>query len=418
MADALRQLVSLTRAALDGIGRSLRGNWGLALVSLFLAVGLWVFITEGENPSRTGLFPISIPVEPTNVPPGLALVGPTQPVRVRITAPEDVWDRLSADNFRALADLSQTNEGEQAAPVHVQVVGVDDVRVESVLPDRVVVRLGTWVSRSVPVVVNLVSSPALGYEAGTPSSNPQQVTVAGAEELVSQVEAAVVDLNVFGATAKIERQIKLAPRDSRGLVVGGVTMSPDTAQVGLAVEKKVFTSSFAVMTSLRGAPAPGYNVANIRVEPATITLSGAQEALASLTAVATLEVDISGATSDVVRPVNLSLPMEIRPLGSETVLVWVSIAPATGEAVFGVAPRSTGLDASLALRTTVSTVEVRLAGPLPQLAALAPGQIVATLDLSGLAKGNHSVKPQVQVPSGLRLVAVSPESVEVELIPS
>jgi hypothetical protein len=49
---------------------SLRANIGLGVLSLALAVSLWAFVTEEENPKRTDSFPDSIPVETVNVPRG------------------------------------------------------------------------------------------------------------------------------------------------------------------------------------------------------------------------------------------------------------------------------------------------------------------------------------------------------------
>ncbi|MFQ5880098.1 MAG: YbbR-like domain-containing protein [Dehalococcoidia bacterium] len=418
MLDALRQLLSLSWAALDATARSLRANWGLAFLSLFLAFGLWLFVTESQNPSRTGVFPVAIPVEPVSLPPGLALVGRIEPVKIRIAAPEDVWDRLSVEDFQALADLSQASVDEQVVPVHVRVVGDDDVRVEGVTPEQVLVPLGKRVSRPVPVVVNVVSAPALGYTAGDPETNPQQVTVDGAEELVNLVEEAVADVNVFGATAKVQEFLKLVARDSRGLVVEGVTLDPGIAQVEVPVEKEVFTSSYVVTPSLRGAPASGYNVTNINIDPTNVTLKGPQEALESITVVPTIEVDISDATSDVIGRALLQLPPEVEAVGVNSVLVWVNIEAAKGEAAFGVAPGWQGLDPSLTVVPAVALVEVRLAGPLPLLSEVTPSQVVVTVDLSGLAEGTHQLEPQVKVPLGLEMMAVVPATIEVELVAS
>lgn len=418
MLDALRRLLSFARAALAGTLRSLRANWGLALLSLLLAFVLWIFVTEGQNPTRSGIFPLGIPVEPANLPPGMAMVGAIEPIKVRISAPEDVWDRLAVEDFRAVADLSQASLGQQTAPVHVRVVGKKDVQVESMVPERVAVRLGPWVRRAVPVMLNFIGSPALGYELGQGVTNPQQVAVAGAEELVNQVEAAVADINVFGVTAKIGRSVKLVPRDNRGLVIEGVALDPEVAQVEAAVERRVFTNSYVVSPARRGEPAPGYNVTNVRVDPSIVTLLGPQEALESLSSLTAVEVDISGARSDVIQRVSLQLPSGVKAAGGDTVLVWVSIEPAPGEATFGVAPRWQGVDPSLAARPLLGLVEVRLAGPLPLLRTLSPDQVVVIADLSGLGKGMHRLELQVQVPTGLRLVAVAPATLEVELVPS
>ena len=49
-------LVALVRPTV----RSLRDNKGLAALSVVLAFGLWIFVTDAENPTRTRVVPYDI----------------------------------------------------------------------------------------------------------------------------------------------------------------------------------------------------------------------------------------------------------------------------------------------------------------------------------------------------------------------
>jgi YbbR domain-containing protein len=417
MLDTARQLLTLTWDSLAAAGNSVRSNWGLALFSLALAFGLWLLVVEGENPSRTGFFPAAIPVEPANLPPGLALAAPIDAVTIRITAPEDTWGRLSIDDFRALADLSRVTPGENRAPVIGQSLR-DDVRVDSVVPDRTVIQIGTLVNLPVPVLVNLVGAPAQGYEVGTAIVNPQQVTVSGAEELANRVEVAAADVNIFGAIENVKRSIKLTPRDSRGLIVEGVSFDPDIAEIEVPIERRLLTSSYAVRPSIIGVPAPGYNVTNVSIDPTTITLVGPQEALEQIQSVSTADLNIGGATGDISQRVSLSLPSNVNVVGTNGVTLSVRIEPAIGEAVFGVAPHWQGVGPGLSVSPVVPVVEVKLGGPLPQLKAISSDQIAVSINLSGLTQGVHRIRPDVQAPDGLSIVNVSPAMLEVEIVSS
>ena len=57
-------LVAILRPA----AKSVRENSGLAALSVVLAFGLWIFVTDAENPEQTDRLPFSIPVRPVNVP--------------------------------------------------------------------------------------------------------------------------------------------------------------------------------------------------------------------------------------------------------------------------------------------------------------------------------------------------------------
>jgi YbbR domain-containing protein len=218
--------------------------------------------------------------------------------------------------------------------------------------------------------------------------------------------------------ADVRQSYPLVPRDDRGFIVEGVTLDPTSVDVEIAVEQKQFSRLVAVSPSLRGSPAGGYNVLAVEVDPASVTLLGPVDILSVTSVVLTDNIDITGVTSDVFQTVGLSLPSGVNVSGPGTVSVRVRVTAGQGEASFGVAPQWTGLAADLRLASITSLVEVRLAGDLPTLGSLSVGQVGATVDLSGLDAGTHRLEPEVEVPSGLRVVGLSPGTVEVVLSPA
>ncbi|HKZ51637.1 MAG TPA: CdaR family protein, partial [Dehalococcoidia bacterium] len=164
--------------------RSLGHNWGLALLSLALATALWLYVSEQERTTRTGFLPDTIAVKAVNQPEGLA-TALSQQVRVRISATEEEWDRLKGADFQAVVDLKGLGPGQHEIPVTVRPPS-RQVRVTEVIPDRVQVELSPEAARTVPVQVELVAQPPLGFEAGTAKITPQQVTVRGPEEAVGR----------------------------------------------------------------------------------------------------------------------------------------------------------------------------------------------------------------------------------------
>ena len=109
MADLARRLGEYLRAlgAVLGVGFvSVRRNFGLALLSVALAFGFWIFITDTEGSTKTGWFPAEIPVQAVSVPEGLTLAAPLPDVTVRIEAPEDEFDNLAVEDFRATINLA------------------------------------------------------------------------------------------------------------------------------------------------------------------------------------------------------------------------------------------------------------------------------------------------------------------------
>ncbi|MEE8346698.1 MAG: hypothetical protein V3S20_05075, partial [Dehalococcoidia bacterium] len=80
----LRESMGFLRELMLPTAASLRNNMGLVTLSLVLGFALWIFVTDTENPTRSGVLPFDLPVEAVNVPGDLALAGSPVNVRVRV----------------------------------------------------------------------------------------------------------------------------------------------------------------------------------------------------------------------------------------------------------------------------------------------------------------------------------------------
>jgi YbbR domain-containing protein len=410
--SAVRRLVALVFGR--GFG-SLKANIGLGILSLALAVTLWAFVTEEENPTRTDCVPGAIPVETVNVPAGLAVAALSdEAVSVRASAPKDICDHLTVDDFRAVADLSIAKARENSVTLRVSSTR-RQVQVEQVSPPQVTVTLEPVTTKVVPVTVKLIGAPPLGYATAPAKTTPEQVEVTGAESLVALVAEAVADVNVQGVRVPLEQAFTLVPRDSRGGDIEGVTLKPSTVEVALPIVQREITQAYVVTPLVRGAPSDGFDVTSISVEPPFVVITGAIEALQSLTTVTTDEVDVDGAASDVVRAAKLQLPPGVTVSGSDSVTVRVSVSPAQGEITLGLTPTINGLEPGLRAELATTLVEVSVAGEIPVLRALTPASLVAVVDASGLGEGQHVLPVQVTAPQGVQIMGVEPATLVVTL---
>jgi|DewCreStandDraft_5_1066085.scaffolds.fasta_scaffold01897_9 YbbR domain-containing protein len=414
-----RRYLEVALALLRGAVASLRANAGLALLSVALAFLLWVFVDEsGEaRTTRSGLIPnVEVQVQPVNLPQGLALANELPLVRVRGEASIDAWNRFTAEDFRAFVVLTGLSEGRHTVPVRVEArTARGGLRVIEPVPDQIEVTLVPLFVKSVPVEVTVEGSPAQGFTVSGMEFTPQQVTVAGAQDLVTLVSRAVARLDISGAREDTTRFLPLEPQDRLGVLVRGVSLDPGTVSVTVSIGRRDVGRLFPVAARVTGTPAPGYNVVSVGVEPALVELMGTDQELEGVSLLSTAPVDITGAQADVVRTVPLELPPGVSARGTGQVTVRVSIQPAQGEATFGVAPQVSGLGPGLRVVSITPQVQVLLAGPLPTLSSLDPSSIVARVDLTGLGAGSHRVGVRVEAPQGLRVVSVTPQTVEVTL---
>ncbi|MDP2674157.1 MAG: CdaR family protein [Dehalococcoidia bacterium] len=420
--ERLKQLgteaLAFLRALVWPVASSVRDNVGLASLSVVLGFALWIFVTDTENPTRSGTLPFDLPVEAVNVPGDLALSGSPINVRVKVEVADDVWNTLSMADFKATVDLDGLQAGTYDLPVRVEpLTGRGNLRVTQVIPDTLQVELQSLFSKSVSVSVSLEGTPPPGYEATVPKLDADTVLVTGAQDRVTLVSQAVAKLDLTGHTEDLTQAVRLEARDSRGFLVEGVSLEPSVMNVSVKISQTEFSRALVISPTIAGTPADGYNVVSVSADPAVATAFGPQSFVSEAATIRTQPVDITDASDDVVETVALDLPADVSVSGGTSVTVTVKIEPAEGRRTLGITVVAVGLDANLSISGALPLVEVVLLGELPTLQELRPNDVAATINLSGLGAGAHELAVAVSVPAGASVAAVSPAKVSVTLEP-
>ena len=414
----MRSLRNFAQGAFDAV-LSLRYNWGIGVLSIALAVALWVFVTDREDPDRTAFVLGTVPIEAINVPADQAVLSISESgVRVRTRAPESVFDNLTTEDFRATVDLSDAVGEQTTATVMVESL---ERRADVVdfTPTEVRVTLEPVVQRSVPVGVREVGGLPRGFRLGEVVVDVDEAVVTGPERLVNEVTVAEADVNLAGADADFEQRVPLQARDGRGGDIQGVSVEPEAAVVQVDVEQIDFSNVYVIQPNVTGTPAAGYNVTAIEVAPAFVTITGPAEIFGALDPIAGISTDpvsIDGATADVIRTVALQVPEGATVSApGPGVTVTVTIEPVVGTFGFSVALQVANLPDGLVVTPGVSTLQVILSGPAPELRTLTAADITATIDLEGLDAGQHTVPVVMSVPTFATVVTVTPPQISVTI---
>ena len=238
-------------------------------------------------------------------------------------------------------DLSRVvpQAGGPAVEVPVQLLPID-ARVEIVdySPRVVNVRVDEVVSRTLPVNVDRGSVPA-GLVLGPVQVTPSSVSVRGASSRVSSVHDVTARVAIDDSGLNVDQEVDLDALDDTGNVVAGVQLDPQRALVRIDVAKELAYATLPVVPVLSGDPGPGLAVAAVTVSPLTVTVSGEAPAVAQLTSIHTLPLDISGRDGDLQASVKLDLPPDVGVVGDPSVRLKVTFAavPGSPSASVGVA---------------------------------------------------------------------------------
>lgn len=389
------------------------------LLSLALAVAVWISAVTSTDPVENRLYPRTVNVEFIGQDPSMVMTSvQNAQVSLRLTAPKSIWDRLTNDRVpvRAVVDLSTLATGKHTVPIQVQ-VGITPVKIVSFTPNNLEIQLERLKSAKLPIQINRRGEPAVGFEAGFPQISQDSALVSGPESLVNQVNQLQVVLDVSKANDSISRSLDIQPLDNNQLLVKGLTVNPPQITVTQPVTQRGGYRNVVVKVVTTGQVGSGYRLTTISVFPPAVTVFASDPTLVDTLPgyVETSPVDLTGVKDDVDTRVSLNLPKGISVVGDQTVNVVVGIAAIEGSLTLNdMRVEIINLDPTLGVKISPTTVNIILSGPLPLLDQLKPGDIRVVIDLSNTKIGTYQLVPKVELSiKELRVESILPGSIEV-----
>ena len=142
-------------------------------------------------------------------------------------------------------------------------------------------------------------------------------------------------------------------------------------------------------------------------------MRGESGTLSAIDQVTTAPIDVSGLGADRTFQVALLLPGEgTSLLKAAQATVTVSILPLTGSRSFPVvAVQASGVGSGFVAEFDPPSIVIVVAGPVPALSGITPGQVVATVDATGKGPGTYPVDVVVRTPAGTTAQSVQPTRV-------
>jgi len=172
--------------------RALLDNLGWKLLSLVLAVVLWLTFASAPEVATS----LGVPVEFQHVPTGLEIVS-NLPERVQLQV-QGAAGKLDAVNLSAIAVVLNLSDmrspGQRTFTIDSHNVRLPlGVRLVRAIPGQLRVEFERRASREVPVRVRFSGPPPHGYHVRHFEVQPATLTVLGPESRVGQVEHAETD---------------------------------------------------------------------------------------------------------------------------------------------------------------------------------------------------------------------------------
>jgi YbbR domain-containing protein len=394
----------------------------ILLTAVMLAIAVWILAVTTTDPVEKRNYGRAVELEVTGLDPALTITNDVpEQVSLTLSAPESIWSSELANSnvIRAIVDLSGLEAGNYTLPVNLQ-INAQPVKVESYSPNEVEIQIEQLYSKDFSITLIQPSSPAVGYEAGTPRLSPAIATVSGPASLVEQVVDVQATLDVSQAKEDIDRNLELYALDENGLTVEGVSISPQNVNVTVAINQRGGYRNVSVKVVTSGQIASGYRLTDISSNPLVVTVYSADPDLVNNLPgyIETQPLNLTDADEDRQVSLPLSVPSGITVVGESTVKVSVSISPIQGSITLTSLPvEIIGLLPDYEVSLSLGRVDVILSGPIPVLDELKSSDVRVLIDLTDFTEGVYQVEPRVELDSSEILVESKlPASIEVEIL--
>lgn len=378
-------------------------NWPYKLLAVLVAFVTWFIVVQIADPQVTARFsvPVTFINEEVILESGQAVTKyDADTVTIRITKPRSVIAKLSSDSFYAEADFNQMYRDTQV-PVTVtslsSEVSNSDIEVEK---QSIGVTVEKLVNIEKVVETESKGEPAAGYAVGTITPSPTSIEITCPESYASTIETvkAVTDVSGISEAADIKSEIKLFNAKGEAIEVEkipGFSLNGNEIITCHVELMQVQSLPIKVLVADESEVASGYVYTGATTSLENISITGDKDTLAKIKEVVIDNLSVSGLNETTTKEVDVRsyLPTDVKIKGDTTTIkVTLNIVKAS-EKKFEISADdikienlTDGFKARIDEGATVT-----IASSEEKLSALSSADITATVDLSSLKAGTHSV---------------------------
>ena len=284
-------------------------NIGMKVISVFIAVLIWLLVANINDPVRTERFtdvPVKIINEKALTDQGYAYeVKEGSEVTIIARGKSSILRSMSESDFQVVADFSKLSKV-NAIPIDVSAKKYDDqLELSLGTVNTMKISIDEIVSVSLPVEIVVKGDVADGYAVGNMTGTPNLVRVTGPEILLSSAKEIRAEVNIDGISRDITSTAKPILYDEDGKIISSnqIQMDTDSIDVSIALWK---TKTVPIRLNYTGKPASGYELVSFDYEPKEITVAAPDEILESLEYITLPSVSLEDQTEDYEKDVDLT----------------------------------------------------------------------------------------------------------------
>ena len=386
----------------------MKSKIGPFLLSLLMAVGLWMYVITTVSPnSKTTIGNVQVVfegeswlLENRNL---MITDGMDTTVKLDLSGNRSDLNKLNSSNVTLKVDLTKIYEAGTAnltySISYPSDVASSAITVESRNPAAIRLTVEKRLTKEVPVSIAFTGAVPEGFIADTENAllDYPVINIKGPASVVEQIDHARIDINLEGVTESLSENYRVTFCDKEENPVDVEQIVTDVEEVHVDLKVQRFQEvQLKVNVVYGGGATEGYT--RYEINPSIIRVSGSDAVLEDLTEIVLGTVNFAELTEDMQMTFPINLPEGVTNLTGITEatvdisFVGLSIKEFTVDKINAV-----NIPDGLTCELMNEVMKVTLRGPAALINQIQPEDIEVTVDLTGKEVGTFTAKVTITV---------------------
>lgn len=291
-------------------------NLPAKIIALLIAVVLWFFVMNEQNPLIDGSFTVALNV--VNAPDGCKITRSDDQIKIKVRGSRSLFVAATSSEFKAYIDLNGAAEGKIDAKV--QTVLPQGFELISASPEAVTVTIDKIIQKQVQADLIVTGATAPGTTVAHISQSADTVMIEGPRTAINEVTHVVGYVGLSGNNTDFSLDVPLTAVNSDGREVDGVKVDPQTVAASVQLARGLTKKIVSIKPVFTGELPVGYGMGSARLDPSKIEIAGEDSAIHSLDAINTEKISLVGMTKSGKKTVKLELPPGVTVTNKEVVV--------------------------------------------------------------------------------------------------
>lgn len=305
--------------------KSLKSDNMLKILSLIIAIGLWFYVVQVQNPEREETFK-DIPVVFTQTAELenkdlILLNDKDRTIDVTVRGNMKRILNISAEEITVVAELGSIEEKGKHTVVANVVLPYGNLEIVKKNPSVVSVEVDDLITKTFEISTSAMGTPKEGFVAGETIATPSEILVTGAKTIVDGISSVVATVDVSGKDTDIATVTVPKAFDSNNKEINHNHISFDTEEIQVRCEmlKTKTVSLIPVLSS--DLKTDEYYYQPDKNALSKINIKGPADIVDTLLAVRTKPISVRDINESGDAEISLNLPDRVSSLDGDTFII-------------------------------------------------------------------------------------------------